>query len=57
MYIHIYIHTDTYTFEFSHIRSFIPKFAAITFANAFIHSHIDYCNSLLYGLPKCSLHR
>ena len=43
--------------EFRHIRSFIPKSAAITFANAFIYSRIDYCNSLLYGLPKYSLHR
>ena len=32
--------------EFRHIRSFIPKYAAIIFANAFIHSRIDYCNSL-----------
>ena len=44
-------------YEFRHIRSFIPKSAAIIFANAFIHSRIDYCKSLLYGLPKYSLHR
>ena len=43
--------------EFRYIRSFIPKFAAKIFANASIHSCIDYCNSLLYGLPKYSLHR
>ena len=43
--------------EFHHIRSFIPKSAAITFANTFIYSCIDYCNSLLYDLPKYSLHR
>ena len=43
--------------EFRHIRSFIPKSAAITFANVFIHSRIDYHYSLLYGLPKYSLHR
>ena len=43
--------------EFSHIRSFIPKSAVITFANAFIHSCIDYCNSLFYGLPKYSINR
>ena len=41
--------------EFRHIRSFIPKSAAIILANAFIHSRIDYCNSLFYGLPKCSI--
>ena len=38
--------------EFRHIRSFIPKPAVIMFANAFIHSCIDYCNSRFYGLPK-----
>ena len=43
--------------EFRHIRSFISKSATLTFANAFIHSRINYCNSLLYGLPKYSLHR
>ena len=43
--------------EFHHIRSFIPKSAAIIFANAFIYSHIDYCNSLFYGLPKYSINR
>ena len=42
--------------EFRHIRSFIPKSAAIIFANAFIHSRIDYCNSFIYGIPNYSLH-
>ena len=28
--------------EFRHIRSFIPKSAAIIFTNEFIHSRIDY---------------
>ena len=32
--------------KFRHIRSFIPKSAAIIFANAFIHSRIDYRNNL-----------
>ena len=43
--------------EFRHIRSFIPKSAAIIVANAFIHSRIDYCNSHFYGLPKYSINR
>ena len=43
--------------EFCHISNFIPKSAAIIFANAFIHSRIDYCNSLFYGLPKYSINR
>ena len=37
--------------------NFVLKSAAITFLNAFMHSRIDYCDSLLYGLPKYSLHR
>ena len=43
--------------KFCHIRSFTPKSTAITFVNAFIHSSIDYCNNLIYGLPKYSRHR
>ena len=43
--------------EFRHIRSFIPKSAAVIFANAFIQSRIDYCNSLFCGLPKYSINR
>ena len=42
--------------EFRHIQSFIPKSAAIKFANVFIHSRIDYCNSLFFGLSKYPLH-
>ena len=41
--------------EFCHIRSFIPKSAAIIFANAFIHSRIDYCNCLFYGCQSTQL--
>ena len=43
--------------KFRHIRSFIPKSAAIIFANAFIHSRMNYCNSLFCGLPKYSINR
>ena len=32
--------------DFRHIRSFISKTAAVTPANAFIHSHQDFCNNL-----------
>ena len=41
---------------FRHIRSVTHKSAAFTFANVSIHCCIDYCNSLLYGLLKYSLH-
>ena len=51
----IYMFISIYTFLYLDIRSFIPKFAAIIFANAFKHFHIDYCNSLFYGLLKYSI--
>ena len=34
--------------DFCHIHLFISKTAAITLANSFIHSRLDYCNSLFY---------
>ena len=43
--------------DFRCIRSFISKTAAITLVNAFVHSHLDSCNCLFYGLPKYSIHR
>ena len=42
---------------FHSIRHIISKTTTITLANAFVYSHLDYCNSLFYGLPKCSIHR
>ena len=42
--------------EFRRIRLFIYKTAAITLANLFIHTRLDYCNSLFYGLPIYSIH-
>ena len=43
--------------NFNHICSSISKTAAITLGNAFVHSCLDYCNSLFYGLPKYFIHR
>ena len=43
--------------DFRRIRPFISKTAAITLANTFVHSRLDFCNSLFYGLPKYSIHR
>ena len=43
--------------DFCYIRPFISKIAVITLANASVHSHLDFCNSLFYGLPKFSIHR
>ena len=43
--------------DFCRIRLLISKTAAITLANSLIHSRLDYCDSLFYGLPNYSIHR
>ena len=43
--------------DFHRIGPLISKIATITLANAFVHSHLDNCNSFCYGLPKYSIHR
>ena len=43
--------------DFHRIRQLISKIAAITLANSFIHSRLDYCNRLFYGFPNYSIHR
>ena len=44
-------------YDFHRIHPFISKTATITLANAFVHSCLDFCNSLFYGLHKYSIHR
>jgi len=39
------------------IRKFLSLDAAQALVHAFITSRIDYCNSLLYGLPACQLNK
>ena len=38
-----------------HIRKYITKSACETLVHAFITSRLDYCNSLLAGLPACDI--
>ena len=38
--------------EFRRIRKHLDMDVAITVANALVSSRLDYCNSLLYGVPK-----
>ena len=39
------------------IRKYISKENTETLIHAFVSSRIDYCNSLLYGVPNCHLHK
>ena len=39
------------------IRSSLDTNAAVLLANAIVHTKIDYCNSLLYGIPEYSIVR
>ena len=39
------------------LRSSLDKDSAVVLANALVHSKLDYCNSLFYGLPKSSIIR
>ena len=41
----------------SNIHSFLPDKAAVQLTHAFVSSQLDYCNSLLQGLPSCSIRR
>src|SRR6266567_54726 len=39
------------------IRPSLTLNSATTLANSLVHSHLDYCNSLLFGLPKYAIQR
>ena len=39
------------------IRKFLTVQSTKTLVHAFISSHLDYCNALLFGLPKYQLDR
>ena len=43
--------------DFRNIRQFLTQDAAVSVANAFVSSRLDYCNSLFRSLSKASLHR
>ena len=37
------------------IRKYLSQDSLITLVHAFITSHLDYCNGLLFGLPKVKI--
>ena len=43
--------------NFFKIRKFLSYDTCKTLLHAFVTARIDYCNSLLYGQPKCILKR
>ena len=43
--------------DFRNIRQFLTQHTAVSVANAFVSSWLDYCNSLFRSFSKFSLHR
>ena len=43
--------------KIKHIRKYLTQEAAQLLTSSIVMSHLDYANSLLYGLPKCDLDR
>ena len=46
-----------YLYNIGRVRKYLTKDACKTLVHAFIISRLDYCNALLYGLPKSSIYR
>ena len=46
-----------YLYNIRRIRKYLTKECTETLIHAFISSRLDYCNSLLFGVPECHLHQ
>ena len=46
-----------YLYNIRRIRKYLSRRSTETLIHAFVSSRVDYCNSLLYGLPTYQLHK
>ena len=46
-----------YLYNIRRIRKYLTKECTETLIHVFISSRLDYCNSLLFGVPECHLHK
>ena len=46
-----------YLYNIRRIRKYLTKECTETLIHGFISSHLDCCNSLLFGVPECHLHK
>ena len=44
-------------FKIKHIRRYLTQEACEVLVHGLVMLHLDYCNSLYYGLPDCDLNR
>ena len=44
-------------FKIKHIRRYLTQESGEVLVHGLFMSHLDYCNSLYYGLPDCDLNR
>ena len=44
-------------YKIKQIRKFLSEKTTVKLIHALVNSHVDYCNSLLYCVPKCQIDR
>ena len=44
-----------YLHNLRRIRKYLSQDCLVTLIHAFVTSRLDYCNSLMYGLPQCQI--